>query len=210
MTLGKTKTSMYLEQWHAGDSGGLDRLLERHLPWLREHVPKRLGPLLRMKADTSDYIQDAVVQFLQYGPRIHITGDEHFRALLIRIVENSLRDKHDWFTARRRANARDKPLPSDTVLSLDPPVESVVTPTREAQVHEEEAWLRLGIELLDPEDRDLIVLRQWEGFSFADIGERLGVTEDAAWKRHNRAVSRLAKKVADLRHRRIGSILVDQ
>ncbi|MFH2000405.1 MAG: RNA polymerase sigma factor [Planctomycetota bacterium] len=208
MMKGKTKTSQYLQQWNAGDADGLQALLERHLPWIYEHVPKRLGPLLRLKADVSDYVQDVVVQFLQYGPRIQISDDEHFRALLIRIVENALRDKHDWFTARRRAYALDHPQPSDTVLSLDPPAEDpVATPSKVASRHEDEAWIHLGLELIDPEERELIVLRQWDELPFDEIGKRIGVSQDAAWKRHNRAVHHLAEKVGELRRRRIDCLM---
>jgi len=76
--------------------------LERHLPWIQKQVRLRLGSKLRAKGETCDYVQDAVVQFLHYGPRIMISSDRQFRALLARIVENALCDKHDWFTARRR------------------------------------------------------------------------------------------------------------
>ncbi|MBU0755228.1 MAG: sigma-70 family RNA polymerase sigma factor [Planctomycetes bacterium] len=187
----------------------MEALLARHLPWLYEHVPKRLGPLLLAKADAGDYIHDVVIQFLQYGPRIQISEDEHIRALLIRIIESALRDKHDWYTAQRRANHLEQPLPLDIVLSLDPPARSITTPSRAAELHEEEAWIRLGIELLEPDDRKLIVLRQWEGCSFKEIGGKLGVSHDTAWKKHNRAVHRLAKKVAELQRNRINSILTD-
>jgi RNA polymerase sigma-70 factor (ECF subfamily) len=207
MTVGKTETTRFLQQWHGGDQKGLDALLERHLPWIQDHVSKRLGPLLRMKADPSDYVQDAVVQFLRYGPRIMVSNENHFRALLVRVIENALRDKHDWFTALRRANAKDHPLPSDTVLSLDPPRKKVSTPSKEAQHHEDEAWIRLGMELLDPKDREVLVLRQWEGLSYDEIGKRLGISRNAAWKKNKRAVFRLAKKVGELRRRQLACIL---
>lgn len=208
---GKTKTSLYLEQWNGGDADGLKSLLERHLPWIHEHVPKRLGPLLRRKADASDYVQDVVVQFLQYGPRIHISDDNHFRALMIRIVENALCDKHDWYIARRRAHALDHPQPSDTVLSLDPPAgKTIPTPSKVAAKNEDEAWIHLGMELLDSAERELLVLRQWDELSFEEIGKRLDISQDAAWKRHNRAVHHLAKKVGLLRRRRIECLLGDE
>ena len=58
-----------------------------------------------MKVESSDIVQDAALQFLKYGPRFILSDEEKFRALLVRIVENVLRDKHDWFSARRRAIA---------------------------------------------------------------------------------------------------------
>ena len=49
------------------------------------------------------------------------------------------------------------------------------------------------------DDRDLIVLREWSGESFAAIGARFGVPENTARMRFSRAVGRLATQVDLLR-----------
>lgn len=192
-------TSISLQQWHKGDQNALDALIERHLSWIRGRVQRRLGSKLREKGDISDYVQDAVVEFLQYGPRFTISNDARFRGLLLKIVENVICNKYKWFTARRREIARERPLASDTVLSLDPPQQQMDTPSEDAAKHEQEAWIRLGIELVNPEDREVLILRQWDGLSFETIGQRLGITSGAAQVKHFRAVSRLSKKVSALR-----------
>ena len=194
-----SQTLLHLEQWNGGDPAGLDALLSRHLPWIRAHIRRRMGPLLRKKAESCDYLQDVMVEFLRYGPRIQVSAGAQFRALLVRIVESALRDKHDWFTARRRAISRERPLPPDTVLRIDPPRERSETPSVEADNHERQAWLRLGMELVDPGDREVLVLRQWDGLPFPEIGKRLALSEDAARMRYNRAVGRLADDVGRLR-----------
>ena len=51
------------------------------------------------------------------------------------------------------------------------------------------------MEFLDPDDREVIVLRQWDELSFPDIAARLDITADAARMRHNRAVQRLGNKI---------------
>jgi hypothetical protein len=79
----ESRTLGYLEQWKGGDPAGLDALLDRHLPWIRAHVRKRIGPLLRKKTESCDYLLDVIIEFL--------------------------RNKHDWFTARRRAISRERP-----------------------------------------------------------------------------------------------------
>jgi DNA-directed RNA polymerase specialized sigma24 family protein len=55
------------------------------------------------------------------------------------------------------------------------------------------------MEFLDPEDREVLVLRQWEKRSLADIGAHYGISQKAAWMKHNRAVKRLGKKIWELR-----------
>jgi RNA polymerase sigma factor (sigma-70 family) len=148
-----------------------------------------------------------MVQFLKFGPHFTITKDTQFRALLLRIVENTLRYRHEWFMAKRRKIAKERPLPSETVLLLDPARDAAHTPSKSAERHEREAWIRLGMELLDPKDREILVLRQWDNRSFAKIGEGLDVEPETARMRHNRAVKRLAAKVGALRARKLAEVL---
>ncbi len=54
-----------------------------------------------------------------------------------------------------------------------------------------EPWLDEAMETLDEPDRAAILLRYFENKSLRDVGETLGVGEDAAQKRVSRAVERL-------------------
>ena len=56
-----------LRKWYSGDEQALNDILERYLPWIRAQVRQRLTALLRMKGDSGDYVQDAVLQFLRFG-----------------------------------------------------------------------------------------------------------------------------------------------
>ena len=188
-----------LHRWHQGDREALNELIQRNLPFIRSFIHKRLGPALRRKAETMDFLQDAMVEFLRYGPRFLLADEGHFRALMARIIENVLRDKHDWFTARRRDLHREKPLPAHSILPLDPAGRSVTRPSQASHRKEEEAWIRLALELLDPEDRKLIMLRVYEDLPFGEIGARLGIKETTARMRFNSAMPRLAQKVKALR-----------
>jgi RNA polymerase sigma factor (sigma-70 family) len=199
MKMGDSQTSQYLKQWHDGDLKGLEGIINRHLDWIHAQVRQRLSRPLRNKGETSDYVQDILVQFLRFSPRFVLSSEAQFRALLLRIVENALNDKYDWYTARRREIARERPLPSDTILSLDPPHGAIKTPSKSAEQHEREAWIRLGLELLDPDDREILALRQWDNLSFPEIGEELGIAANAARMRHNRAIVRLTDKILALK-----------
>jgi len=207
MNMSSQETASLLESWHRGDETALNSLLERHLPWLRNYVRTRLGNLLRSKGETCDYVQDAVLEFLRYGPRVVVSNEGQFRALMVRIVGNSLRNNYDWFTTLRRQAARECKLTRDTVLYLDPPRSDVKTPSHHQGIHEQEAWVRFAMELLDPADREVLVFRQWENLSFDQIGERLGITKEAAWMRHKRALNRLAEKAWGLRQGKLAEFL---
>ena len=196
-----------LRRWHGGDREALETLLERNLDWIRSYVHKRLHRELRREKETQDFVQEAVVDALCYGPRFEITNETHFRALLARIVENNLRDRHKWLHRKRRDIALEKPGVSDSVLQLDPPARAVTTPSLRAHKQESADWVRLALELLEPEDREIILMREWENLSFEEIGERLSRNADAARMRYHRALPKLAKKVAYLQAGRVANCL---
>ena len=196
-------------RWHDGDRAALAELVQKNLPWIHAQVRKRLDAGLRRKLDSVDMVQDAVVQVLENGPRFEIANQGHFRALVARIVANDIHDRHRWMKRERRDAGREGPVASDSVLKLDEPVKDVTRPSETIDRNERQAWVRLAIQLLDPEDRLAVRMRQWDQASFAEIGERLGISEDAARMRHNRALRRLAEKVIDLRSGSIARFLRD-
>jgi RNA polymerase sigma-70 factor (ECF subfamily) len=187
-----------LERWHAGDRAALDALLAQHLPWLRRYVQARLGPALRARGETVDFVQEAMVDLLRYAPQFVVGDADRFRGLLARIVENNLRDADDWFAAKRRALSRETALPNDSVLHLDPTASTVTRPSQHAERAESRNWILLALEFMDPEDRKVIVLRQWEELSFAEIGAQMGIGESGARMRFQRALPKLARAVEDL------------
>ena len=150
--------------------------------------------------------QDAV-QFFRYGPRIALKDENQFRALLARIVENVLCDHGDHFAALRRRISRLRPLPPDTVLNLDATPRSAKTPSKAVERHEKEAWIRLGMELLNDKDREVIVMRQWEDLSFEEIGNHLGISSNTARMRNERAVGRLGKLLGRMRRGDLAGVL---
>ena len=193
------QTLALLQRWHGGDRAALEQLLQRDLGWIRDQVSRRLGELLRRRGDTQDFLHEAVVEVLHYTPRFLVSSQEQFRRLVTQIIENMLRDQRDYYARKRRDLARERALPDDSALQLDPRARSVTRPSEAAVRNEEAAWLRLALELLDPEDRDVILLRQFDELPWSEVGARLGLSEDGARMRFNRALPRLSAKVEALR-----------
>lgn len=209
MTADPDPTVELLRGWHAGDRDALETLIRRNAPWVSHLVRGRLGPRLRAAAQTEDFVQEAMLDVLEYGPRFELADEDQFRRLLARIVENNLRDRQKWLLRHRRDAAREKGRASDTVLKLDAPVRSVTSPSQHAQRAENEEWVRLALELLQPADRDVLWLREWEGQTFDEIGGRLGIAADAARMRFKRALPRLADKVVQLKDGRMARLLAE-
>jgi len=188
-------TTVLLKRWNSGDESALQELLTKHLPWIQTYVHQRLGDFLRSKEDSADIVQTALVEFLRYGPRFQVSSEAHLRFLLGRIAENVLRDRHDFFTRRRRQAAREQPIPDDSVLALDPGAREITQPDAALERKQWQAWVRLALELMDPDEREVIVLRQWDNLEFAEIGARLGLGADAVRMRFQRALPKLAHRI---------------
>jgi len=192
------QTRILLEQWHAGERPALDALLARDLSWIRDQVRHRIGKLLGTKADVDDYVQDAMVKVLQYGPRFVMSDKDEFRALMARIIENTLRNHAKALKRGRRDPSKERPIASDSILYLDPPKAEVTRPSMVVDRNQRRELLRLAIDLLPPEDGELVRMRDWEAASFGDIATALGLTEDAARMRYQRILPRLARQVESL------------
>ncbi|MFT4515512.1 MAG: RNA polymerase sigma-70 factor (ECF subfamily) [Planctomycetota bacterium] len=184
---------------HNGDSEQLKRLIADHLPWIEARVRKRLSPAVRQEGDTQDFVQDALVEVLRDGPRFAADSPEAFRALLARIVENTLIDRHRYMHREQRDRRKQCSLPSGSVVMLNGAAKAITSPATKVEREEQHTWLRLALEMLGPDDREAVRLRDWEGLSFGEAGKQLGISDEAMRLRYRRALPRLAKKLDELR-----------
>lgn len=187
-----------LHRWSAGDESALATLLHEELPWICDLVRARLGPHLRQRGETWDFVQDAVVDVLRDGPRFLLRDRNAFRALLARIVENNLRDAQDHQAAQRRDPRRQDALPSRSSIVLDPRLQAHTKPSEAVAKAEERAMIRLAVELLEPADREIVLLRGYRELEFAECAAQLGIGIKAAQMRFARALPKLGKKIQQL------------
>src|SRR5262245_14299654 len=122
-------TTELIVRWQQGDREARDVLIRQHLPWIRERVRKRLGFPLRAKEQTGDIVQEVAMEVLEYTPASQISNSFQFRRFLATIIENVLRNKSDWYRARRRELAKERPISRDSILDLDPPSGEVPRPS---------------------------------------------------------------------------------
>jgi len=207
-----TETRELLLRWHDGDQAALLELVQQDADWIAARVRRRMGPLLRRRAETQDIVQNTLLQVLHDGPRFVLSDREQLRKLLACMVENVLRVEANHQQAQRRDVRREavpRAVPaagSQSVLSLDPPA-AVTRPSEAAGRQEQRDWVRLALELLEPEDRNVVLWREYHELPFGEIAQRLGVAEDAARMRYNRALPKLAKQLVRLRAGRLDAVL---
>lgn len=189
-----------LQRCRTGDAGALATLMDQSRVFVRRYVSTRLGPRLRARAEVDDYVQEAIVRTFEFAPQIEPCDTAQLHGLLARIADNVLRDQHEHHGAQCRSPDAETRL---TGTGLHHPADTATTPGSVAGRREDHSWVRLAVELLEPEDRVVVMRHEWHGETFAAIGARLGVGENAARMRFQRALPKLLKKVQLLRAGRL-------
>lgn len=195
----RESAAVLLQRARGGDRAAIHALIERNLDWLRDQVRRRLrGGGLRRELDSADLVQDVVVSLLGAGSAMAVRDEEHFRALLVRVVDADVHDRLRWAGRERRDRGRETPLSVDGGAPEERPLDSITRPSQYADRSERVAWVRVAMLRLPPDDQLLLQRRIWQQQPFAQIAAECAITEDAARMRTNRALARLAQAVAAL------------
>jgi RNA polymerase sigma-70 factor (ECF subfamily) len=169
-----------------GDREALDRLFARQIPVLRRWAAGRLPRWARDVADTSDLVQESVLETFKRIESFEPRGEGALQAYLRQALVNRLRNQLRRVMTRPQAAELESALP-DAAAS---PLEQAIG--RQAVERYEAALDRLA-----PDDRDAIVSRIEFGMSYAEIAAALGKpTADAARKTVVRAIERLVEEMS--------------
>ncbi|HYH69171.1 MAG TPA: sigma-70 family RNA polymerase sigma factor [Urbifossiella sp.] len=171
----------------AGDRAALGRLMDTFRGYLLAVADGELAPGVRPKAQPSDVVQDAFLEAYRVFDKFAGAEPEQFRAWLRGILLYKVSDAHKrYLDAAKRDRDREEPLDAarDTVAGAGP------TPSGAASRDEEARLVSAALGRIDPTDRQVIVWRNWDAVPFAEIGRRLGRSEDAARMLFARALER--------------------
>jgi RNA polymerase sigma factor (sigma-70 family) len=191
--------SFLLFRIRGGDMGAVERLLTQLEPEVRQWIRAERGRAIEAKFETVDLTQDFFLLFLKYLPNLKCTNEETLRRLLYRMIQNMVRDRGQFLNRELRRISKERPLASDTALDLDPPQGADATPSQLLDREHENALMRVGLALLPPADRELVVRHNFEGASYVELGKELGIEPDTCRMRCNRAMADLVKIVGRLR-----------
>lgn len=188
-----------LRRARGGDRAAVHELIERNLPWLRARVRRRLGAELRRELDSGDLVNEVVLSLLGADGRVEVRDEDHFKALLVRVVDADVRDRVRFQRRECRDRGREHALLVDGGSTTGTPLDSVTRPSHHLDRQERVAWIRAAMLRMAPDDRRILRRRIWDQAPFHVLAAELGIAEDAARMRVNRALSRLAQAVSSLR-----------
>ncbi len=129
---------------------------------------------------TSDLVQKTIVDAWHHFPRFKGRSPAQLRAWLKAILTHAaLNDRRRQRAARRENGAVQKVIDAGT------------SPSQAAQKNASRQALDAALGQLSERHRTVVHLRVWDQLAFTEIGDHLGISEDAARMLYGRAVARL-------------------
>jgi RNA polymerase sigma-70 factor (ECF subfamily) len=193
-----TDPEVLLGQARAGSGAALGRLLERYGRYLALLARLQISHRLQGKADPADLVQETFLEAHRNFPRFRGTSAGEFVAWLRQILAGRI-----GLLVRRYlgTRGRDVRLERQLTAELDESSRALgealaapqSSPSQQAARREQGVLLADALARLPEDYREVIVLRHLEGLPFAEVGRRLGRSEDSVQKLWLRGLARLRR-----------------
>ena len=189
------ETNRLLQRAQAGDPQAFEQLFARYRAYLRQVVALRLDPRLRARVDPSDVVQETHLEAFQRLADYLERRPMPFRLWLHRTACERLgkvREHH--LEAGRRAVAREVALPDHSSVEFAQRVLAAgSTPSEKLARREVVQRVGQAVARLAEPDREILLMRDFEGLSYQEVACLLDIDPAAARKRYGRALLRLRK-----------------
>jgi RNA polymerase sigma-70 factor (ECF subfamily) len=174
-----------------GEEEAWNRLFERYHDHLLLAVRLRLGRRLRSVLESGDIFQSVALEAFRDLGQFTPEGEGSFRAYLNRLVLNKITDRARYFEAAKRQGGKNL---SKTGLEKLPQL------GEELSYHDSSGRfesLEREIQRLPEEMREVLLMRNFDGFTSQEVARVVGKSDDAVRKIYSRAVARLATRLGD-------------
>lgn len=191
------QTQTLLANAKAGDEAAVGALLERHRDSLRRLVRLRLDRRLAARVDASDVVQDVLLE--ASGRLADYLRDPvmPFHLWLRSMTRDRIIDMHRRHrAAEKRSVEKERPLHAhfgdrSSIELAGVLKDPELTPAAATLKKELEARFLAALDELSEDDRDILLMRHFEGLGNGEAAEALGLSPAAAGMRHLRALRRL-------------------
>src|SRR5262245_42392965 len=171
----------------------LGQLLEEHRPRLLAMLRRRLDPKLNPRLDAEEILIESYLQARRRWAGFQAVPGRQPYAWLYRIALDCLIEAWRRETRSPRDVRRAVPLPDATSLQLGLGLVHPGTSPSEAVARDElRQRVQLVMRQLSDADREILLMRNFDELSYADIGQVLEIPENSATKRCHRALGRLS------------------
>lgn len=188
----------WLAAARAGSREALGQVLETFRGYLLLVAGRELDAELRAKGGASDLVQDTFLEAQRDFDCFHGNSADELRAWLRRLLLNNVANFTRQYRQRaKRQVSREVPLEAGgsshergAGLAAD-----ILSPSGQVAAQEQGEALARAMERLPPDYRQVLALRHEQKLTFAQIGEQMQRSANAARMLWLRAVERLQKEL---------------
>jgi len=185
-----TANVVRLRRAREGSTDALGELLDACGKRLLALIRLRLGARLRRDAESRDILQSTFLKALERFDQFEGSGANTLMGWLAAIARNEIRDRAKYQQRQQRDARARVSWTSDLPVAA-----SVTSAVSRIDLHDKTRALEAAIHELAGDHREVLLLRQFEELSFAEIGERMGRSQDAARMLYARALAALTLKM---------------
>jgi RNA polymerase sigma-70 factor (ECF subfamily) len=181
-----------------GDQIALHDLMEKFRKPLARMIDRRLDRQLKTRVDASDVVQDSYLEAWKHLPEYVANPAVPFVVWLRQIVSQQAVAAYrthvvaQMRSAHRETSLNHAPVTTDeSQILADRLAGPIDSPSFAAMRDERRAILVETLETMEPDEREILTLRHFDGLNSVESAELLGITPAAASKRYIRAIKRL-------------------
>ncbi len=201
---GPQGTAALLDRLRGGDEQAVGELFDQYRERLWRMVFVRLDRRLSGRVDPDDVLQEAFLDVAQrIGEYLANPSVPFYVWLRFLAVQRMQMVQRVHLGAQMRDAGLEVALPQGDVTLVSSEsmagqlVSDLTSPSQAAMRRELQARLRAALDEMEPLDREVLALRHFEDLGNNEVAEILGITKDAASKRHVRALKRLKDILTD-------------
>lgn len=191
-------TQALVERAQGGDTEALNHLFAQLHDRILDAARRGLGPRLRLKESPEDLAQTTFREATRDFGRYEYRGEDSLIRWLVRILQNKIRDKAEFYNARKRDMSRERAMhhrppgeDAEGERTFEPPSPDP-TVSRQVSRSEEFEVIREALQELSDDHRKAITLVFFQGMTLRQAGEQMeGRSEDAVRMMLRRAEKRL-------------------
>ena len=170
----------------------LGRLMEQHRPKLLRMLENRIDMSLRRRIDPEDILADAFLKANARWEQYRRSRPISEYPWLYQQTMDSLVASWRRYESAGRDVDREMPWPEQSSAALAMGLFGTgTTPSRALQRSELAEKVHVALQMLKPRHREIILMRHFDGLSFNETAEVLGVEKNAAEQRYVRALDKL-------------------
>lgn len=191
-----SRLSHWLDAAREGSDEALEQIVNGCRGYLLEIANRELDSDLHRKISASDLVQNSFINAQQSIGTFRGQSEKELLGWLREILLNNLRNtRRAYRQTDKRQIGREVSLGDASNGGVVDVASDTNTPGAKNIAKEEARLLAQAMDTLPEDYQQAVKLRNWERLTFAEVGERMDRSEDAARKLWSRAIEQLQQEL---------------